>query len=181
MPKFIAFLRAINVGGHTVKMDALRQLFSDQGFSQVETFIASGNVSFDAAATNLPALEQQIETYLNEALGYAVKTYLRTPTVLAELASYQPFPQAGLEPPAHARYIGFLQSTPTPEAIQKLLAFNNPLNQFHVHGQELYWLCCTPISQSDISGPRLEKALGLPTTLRNQTTINKLVGKYSPK
>ncbi len=44
MPKYIAFLRAINVGGHTVKMDYLRVLFETLGFSDVETFIASGNV-----------------------------------------------------------------------------------------------------------------------------------------
>src|SRR3990170_352332 len=47
MSRFIAFLRAINVGGHTVKMDQLRQLFESLGFSGIETFIASGNVVFD--------------------------------------------------------------------------------------------------------------------------------------
>lgn len=41
MPKHIAFLRAINVGGHTVKMDHLRNIFESLGFSNVETFIAS--------------------------------------------------------------------------------------------------------------------------------------------
>ncbi|HXW01123.1 MAG TPA: DUF1697 domain-containing protein, partial [Anaerolineae bacterium] len=50
LPKYIAFLRAINVGGHTVKMDYLRRLFEEMGFSKVETFIASGNVIFEAVA-----------------------------------------------------------------------------------------------------------------------------------
>ena len=48
MPKYVALLRAINVGGHTVKMDHLRSLFEAIGFSNVETFIASGNVIFDS-------------------------------------------------------------------------------------------------------------------------------------
>ena len=43
MTRYIAFLRAINVGGHTVKMDQLRALFEELGLSNVETFIASGN------------------------------------------------------------------------------------------------------------------------------------------
>jgi uncharacterized protein (DUF1697 family) len=47
MNKHIAFLRAINVGGHTVKMDTLRQLFESLGFTNVETFLASGNVIFE--------------------------------------------------------------------------------------------------------------------------------------
>ena len=59
MTRYIAFLRAINVGGHVVKMDALRRLFESLGFSNVETFIASGNVLFE---TNLNSdLEKKIE------------------------------------------------------------------------------------------------------------------------
>ena len=59
MPKFVAFLRAINVGGHLVKMDELRGLFEALGFSNVETFIASGNVIFDSKATNVKSLERK--------------------------------------------------------------------------------------------------------------------------
>ena len=46
--RLVAFLRAINVGGHNVKMDRLRELFEALGLSNVETFIASGNVIFDS-------------------------------------------------------------------------------------------------------------------------------------
>ena len=49
MPRFVAFLRALNVGGaHVVKMDALKRHFEAMGFTDVETFIASGNVVFTA-------------------------------------------------------------------------------------------------------------------------------------
>lgn len=69
MSRFIAFLRAINVGGHTVKMNDLRQLFEFLGFSGVETFIASGNVVFETASRNARALERKIEKKLGEVLG----------------------------------------------------------------------------------------------------------------
>ena len=49
MIRYVAFLRAINVGGHVVKMDALRKLFVHAGLSDVETFIASGNVVFSSS------------------------------------------------------------------------------------------------------------------------------------
>ena len=42
MPRYVALLRGINVGGHRVKMDHLRSLFGDMGFDGVATFIASG-------------------------------------------------------------------------------------------------------------------------------------------
>jgi uncharacterized protein (DUF1697 family) len=45
--RYVAFLRGINVGGHRVKMEHLRDLFTALRFSQVATFIASGNVIYD--------------------------------------------------------------------------------------------------------------------------------------
>ena len=79
MPRYIAFLRAINVGGHTVKMDRLRQIFDSLGFSNVETFLASGNVVFETTAQDTAALETRITAGLRAALGYEVATFLRTP------------------------------------------------------------------------------------------------------
>lgn len=182
MPKYIAFLRAINVGGHTVKMDTLRQLFIDLGFTGVETFIASGNVIFETGESNLPAmaaLESRIEQHLNERLGYPVKTFLRTPAGLEQIAQYQPYPAGDLENPANTLYIGFLQSPPGPEATQRIAALSDPLNQLHIHDRELYWLVQGGIGRSEITGARLEKALGMPTTLRNVNTIKRLIAKVS--
>lgn len=62
MPKYIAFLRAINVNGQMVKMNHLRSLFEAMGFVQVETFIANDNVIFDQPDLNSQQLEAQIET-----------------------------------------------------------------------------------------------------------------------
>src|ERR1044072_3211714 len=98
MPRYIAFLRAINVcGHHSVKMDFLRRLFESLGFSKVETFIASGNVVFETRAQNAQALERAIEKRLREALAYEVATLIRTAAELAVVASYKPFSQSELE------------------------------------------------------------------------------------
>ena len=69
MPRLVAFLRAINVGGHIVKMDQLRKLFAELGFANVETFIARGNVLFDSSSKSGPALEKKIEKHLKAALA----------------------------------------------------------------------------------------------------------------
>jgi uncharacterized protein (DUF1697 family) len=76
MTVHIAFLRAINIGGRTVKMDHLRSLFESLGYGEVETFIASGNVIFQSPDEDTRALEQQIEAHLRQALGYEVATFL---------------------------------------------------------------------------------------------------------
>jgi hypothetical protein len=49
-----------------------------------------------------------------------------------------------------------------------------------VRGRELYWLCHGRFSASPLSGPRLEKLLGVPVTVRNASSVRKLAAKYPP-
>lgn len=175
MTVYIAFLRAINVGGHTVKMDRLRGLFEALGYADVETFIASGNVIFRSPTTDTRAMEQQIEAHLAASLGYEVATFVRTAAEIAGIAGYTPFPADEVE--SNRLYIGFLQGQPDDGALVRLAALCTPLDEFHVHGRELYWMCRTTMGQSAISGAQIERALGMPTTLRNVTTVRKLAAK----
>lgn len=179
MPKYVAFLRAINVGGHTVKMDYLRRLFEAMGFSNVETFIASGNVIFDSTSQSTQALERKIEDALQEALGYQVTTFIRTTSELADIARYKPFKDADLDAEGNTVYIAFVAETPSAEAQQSLLSFTSAVDEFHVDGREVYWLCRKKMSESEFSGALLEKTLGMQATLRNSTTVKKIASKYS--
>jgi uncharacterized protein (DUF1697 family) len=177
MSKYITFLRAINVGGHIVKMDALRQMFESLGFFNVETFIASGNVIFESKAGNAKTLEKKIETCLHEALGYEVATFIRTDAELVEIAAYKPFPQSQLAA-AGVLNIGFLADPLDDAAKQKLFSMKTDIDDFHVHGRELYWLCKKKQSDSKISNVVIEKALGIKSTLRGVNTVKKLAERY---
>jgi uncharacterized protein (DUF1697 family) len=178
MERFIAFLRAINVGGHTLRMQDLRRLFEGLGLRGVETFIASGNVVFEAPPEDAGYLERLIEGRLHEALGYEVHTFLRSAPELAALAAYRPFPPAALEAAA-AHNVAFLAAPPAePAAVQRLMALRSPIDDFHVHGREVYWLCQVKQSQSTFSNAVLEKALGLRSTLRGLNTVQKMAQKY---
>ena len=179
MPKYAAFLRAINVGGHTVKMDYLRRLFNALGFSNVETFIASGNVIFDSPSRNTKALEKKIERYLRETLGYEVATYIRSTTELATIAHYEPFIEAELKAEGSTVYIVFLADSPGAEAKQKLRSLTTEVDDFHLSGRELYWLCRKKISESQVSGALLAKTLGMQGTSRNSNTVKRIAAKYS--
>ena len=178
MSQFFAFLRAINVGGHTVKMDHLRQLFESFGLSRVETFIASGNIVFEATAGNPKFLERKIGIGLREALGYDVATFIRTEAELAGIAAYTPFRQSELEAAA-ALNIAFLADRFDAKSKQKLMALRTDIDNFHVHGREIYWLCLKKQSESTFSNAVLEKTLGLPSTLRGANTIRKMAAKYA--
>lgn len=170
--RYIAFLRAINVGGHVVKMDRLRSLFEALKLKNVETFIASGNVIFDTTSSDEAALTARIERHLEKALGYSVATFLRTPRELDRVREYEPFAREELE--RHTLYVGFLQSRPSRGAQQKLDALRTTTDDLHVAGREIYWLLRTRFSESKLTGASLEKALGMPTTLRNINTVRRL-------
>ena len=174
MSKYFAFLRAINVGGHTIKMDALRILFEECGCTMVETFIASGNVIFETDSENSEELTRIIEAHLLSELGYGVAVFLRTPEELKGILSHKPF----ADPGSASIYIAFLSTTPDGKAVEKLSAFNTADNQFHIHGREVHWLCRTRFSDSVFSGAQLEKTMGMPATIRNSTTLQKMIIKY---
>lgn len=176
--KYVAFLRAINVGGHTVKMDHLRTLFESMGFANVETLIASGNVIFDSKSKSAGSLEQKIEKQLREALGYEVITFIRTVAEVAEVVRYPCFDRSELEKPGNILYVGFMTTSPPAAAKKKLASLADKVNDFCVHERQVYWLRRTGSGESEYSGGLIEKTLGVPVTFRNSTTVKKIGAKY---
>lgn len=161
-------------------MDMLRKQFEAMEFSNVETFIASGNVIFDSAVKKVETLERRIEAVLHDSLGYEVATFVRSTAELAVISEYEPFPGAGREADnSGTLYIGFLGTAPTSHVKQKLISLSTEVDAFHVSGRELYWLCkAERFADSDFSGLKLEKLLGMPTTIRNVNTIRRIAKKY---
>jgi uncharacterized protein (DUF1697 family) len=174
MPRHIAFLRAINVGGRVVKMDRLRAIFVDGGFTNVETFIASGNVAFDAKAADATKLEKRVETMLLHALGYEVVTFIRSPPELASIVAFEPFPP---DPSNSHLAVGFLKSAPPKDALQPLEPARRAGDLLRVEGRELYWRPVEGIGRSLVSGAAIERALG-PATVRNIGTVAKIAAKH---
>ena len=178
MTRYVVFLRAINVGGRRVKMAHLRKLFEALGFSNVETYIASGNVIFGSPAEDTRKQEQRIEDHLRESLGYEVATFVRSATELADISRHQPFAPSDLDAEGTSLYIAFLPAPPSAEVQGKLMAYRNEVDDFRVNGREVYWLCRKKIGESSFSGALLEKTMAMPATMRNATTVKRLAAKY---
>jgi uncharacterized protein (DUF1697 family) len=175
MTRYVAFLRAINVGSHLVKMDRLRAIFEAIGVSNVSTFIASGNVLFDTKKSPAP-LEAIVEKTLRAELGYEVATMIRrldeVSAVVSHVEKQKLVPEAGV-----MLYVGFLKATPTAAAAQSVAAMSNDIDTLAVHQRELYWRCRKTFSQSTVTGAKLEKLLGVPATVRNFTTVQRLASR----
>jgi len=179
MAQYIAFLRAINVGGHNVKMEELRKLFESFGFASVETFIASGNLIFETDLESDRELEKQIEARLFQALGYEVATFIRSAAEIADIARYKPFDESKLQS-AQALNVAFLVETLSAEAQKTLQSLSTEIDEFHVHGRELYWLCKKKQSESTFSNAVFERKLKVQATFRGWNTVLKLAAKYPP-
>jgi uncharacterized protein (DUF1697 family) len=102
MTRYIAFLRGINVGGHNVKMDQLRTLFTELGLENVRSYINSGNLFFDTDRVDRVELARDIEQHLEQALGYAVPVFLRTVPELEAILDKDAF--GGIELTADKRF-----------------------------------------------------------------------------
>ena len=176
MPRYFAFLRAINVGGHTVTNDELKQLFAGAGVPGAETFIASGNVTFTSTAKPA-ALEAKLEAHFEKKLGYEVKTFLRTPAELEAIGETRPFAKAR-HASATVLVVGFLAEAPTPAQKKLLAGFNNAESDFAAIGREIYWLCQVNQSASAFFKVPFEKRFGAPCTWRNMNTVERLLAKY---
>jgi uncharacterized protein (DUF1697 family) len=178
MPKYVAFLRAINVGGHTVKMAHLKELFESLDLSNVETFIASGNVVFDSRS-NSKSLERKIEKHLHAELGYEVSTFVRTIQELNRIVAHPAFSEPEITAKGNILYVSFTEPAPTKQTIGKLLSLADEVNSFHVNDREIYWLRRSSLATRGFVQPPIEKVLGGPVTVRNVTTVRKLAAKYS--
>ncbi len=176
MPRYFAFLRGINVGGHRIKMDRLREHVEALGFEHVETFIASGNVIFSSASRDVHAMEERIARHLQEALGYEVPTLIRSQSELESIATFEPSEPA---PTDQSVYVIFLPESADVELRRSLESLSSDTDRFEFAGREAYWLIRGKLSESPLFGVDLTKVIGrAPTTMRNMTTVRRLVAKY---
>jgi uncharacterized protein (DUF1697 family) len=155
-------------------MDRLRDLFTEMGFDDVSTIIASGNVVFTTSLRSVARIERTIEDGLREALGYEVTTFVRTRAELDAILAFDPLPHLPPPPKADGMLsVAFLKVPPPATATVQLDALRSPVDDFLVRGREAWWLRRTRDTKSLVLGSKLEKALGA-ATVRNVSTVERV-------
>lgn len=177
MARYVAFLRAVNVGGRVVKMDELRRIFEATGLTDVETFIASGNVIFSTAAKSTAAVEQKVEAQLKAALGYDVPTFVRSLAEVADAAAHRPFADKDVAA-SGAHMVAFVRGPLDAAARKGLTGLESPIDRFVARGREVYWLSTPKQSESKLTIVKFERAIGMPATMRSMTSVGKLAAKH---
>ena len=176
MTRYIAFLRGINVGGHKmIKMAELVRLLSAAGFKNVRTFIASGNVIFDAPPKDSKALAGKIEKTILKGFGFEVAVVVMTLDKLKAITTRNPFKR--VEPSEDVMLFVTLFSSElkprpklplasTPDNLE-LVSVTDSAAFMVAHRKKTGWF--------EFPNNFIEKEFGLTATTRNWSTLVKIV------
>ncbi len=176
MPRYVAFLRGINIGGHSAKSETLQSVFRSLGFHDVSTYIQSGNVIFSTGERNRKAIAEKAEVKLRGTLGYPVPVFIRRIEELERIVQNDPFRNHGKES------IAFLVTLlPTSLAEFPLhLPFRVPKSTAEIifaDGAEVYSVTYVR-GESALPNPFLESTLHVKATTRNMKVIREITEKY---
>jgi uncharacterized protein (DUF1697 family) len=175
MRTYIAMLRGVNVSGHKIiKMDQLRASFTALGFSDVKTYVQSGNVVFKAESGSTANLTKKIEQKVLDDFGFSVPVFVTTSKEIHQTIERNPF----LKDPKIDRtklHFIFLSGDPPKTAHELLLPLAVKPEQFHVVGREIYLYCPNGYGNTKLSNTTIERKLSVGATTRNWNTVNKLL------
>lgn len=176
---YIALLRGINVGGkNKIKMVELKMMFEGLGLSRVQTYIQSGNVLFESEEMEEVILRMKIEEGIEATFGFPVSVILRTSEEWRNIIDNNPFSEeemlkAEARSDKECMYVAMLQDEPTQGGVERLAAYQNEHDRYCIEGKEVYQLFDQSIRDSKLAS-NLHR-LGVPVTVRNWKTMNKLL------
>ncbi|HWA94921.1 MAG TPA: DUF1697 domain-containing protein [Terracidiphilus sp.] len=177
MPTHIALLRAINVGGYgKLAMADFRSLLAGLGYTNVETYIQSGNAVFDAKDT-AASVHKAVTIALSNHMGTPAEVVLRSHSDLARIIDENPFAKEAAESGGRV-HVGFLAGKTKPNAaaeLERLVAsYPTRCDSFHLTAGALYLHLPDGAADTKFTPRAVERALGVPSTARNWNTVLKL-------
>jgi uncharacterized protein (DUF1697 family) len=180
MKRYVAFLRAVNVGGHAiVRMSDLRGAFAAARCENVRTYIQSGNVLFDLPEDKAQAVLKNIPLKLRELLGKEPGVLYRTDRDLEKLAAAAPFQDAEPDPETK-RYVTFLAQKPRRKPALPLHSVKEAIEVVALTNQEAFIISRRkPNGMFGFPNECIEKELGVAATTRNWNTITKIIKLFS--
>jgi uncharacterized protein (DUF1697 family) len=174
MRKFIALLRGINVSGQKkIKMSDLKILFEDLSFTNVQTYIQSGNVLFFNDTTNKKSLREKIEKQIKEQFGYTVQVIIKTPGELGHALRNSPFLK-DKKKNVERIYFTFLSEKPIVANIIKLKEVDYLPEEYNLDGDTVCLFFPNGYGKAKMNNNFFEKKLNVFATTRNFKTVKTL-------
>jgi uncharacterized protein (DUF1697 family) len=174
MPTYVAFLRAINVGKRMFAKGAIVQACEDAGFTDVETYINTGNVRVTTPLRSRAEVEARLEKAFRRAAGFDVPTIVFTPEELSQIAADAEELAGGHD---GLRYVSLLKEAPAAAAVADLQDAGKEGERAEVRGRAAHLLLGKDYHTARLTNAVVERHLGVATN-RNVKVIRTLAEKW---
>ncbi|WP_445945373.1 DUF1697 domain-containing protein [Shewanella sp.] len=178
MQTYIILLRGINVGGNNLlPMKALTQVLTDAGFSQIKTYIQTGNILLQSPHSSHGSdgaqLERDIAKLIDTHFGFTPNIMQLSLSEFSSAAANNPYK----DKPGNTVHCYFCKQLPSPDEA-RLKELTTSTEEYHIQGRVLYLHAPDGIGRSKLAA-NIEKCLKVSATARNLNTVNKLLGMVS--
>lgn len=168
MTTWVVLLRGINVGASKrISMIALRKLVEELGYTNVSTYLNSGNIVFTTQMAPNKQIAKKIHDVIQLHLHMDIDIIVRTAEEMRAIVNGNPFPERAEEP--KTLHVAFLAGTPGPKNVEKLADQARGEDDFRIIGNNIYLSY-----PNGVSGAVFQPKLDMPQTSRNWSTVTKL-------
>lgn len=176
MKTYCALLRGINVSGQKkVPMAILRELMTDLGFEQVQTYIQSGNVVFKSVESSHTEIESKISESILKTFGFEVPILVKESSELKTIFNENPFVEGQRE----ASYFTLLHDIPNTDLVEAVKQESYEGETFIVTEDCVYFYSDTGYGKAKCNNNFFERKLKVSATTRNFKTMQKLLSLCS--
>ena len=172
MPTHVALLRGVNLGKRRVPMPELRTLVEGLGYTDVSTYVQSGNAVLTSKTNDESRIATDLEDELTGVFGFAVPVIVRSRADLAEVVAHNPFPDAAGDPTK--LHVTFLGEPLDPARLGHLAPVEFTPEEFATRKREVYLSLPNGLGRSKLA-VAVEKALRGSGTTRNWRTVTALL------
>lgn len=152
-------------------MADLKEMFSDLGFTDISTYIQSGNVIFKSEDKDRE-LEARLEKTIKESFGYDVPVIVRSAGELEKAISNNPFYKSHAD--LQKLHLTFLQQKPSEENKKQIASFGSEFDKFVIDEKDVFIYCEGKYHESKLTNNFFERKLKVGATTRNWKTVLKL-------
>ncbi|MBC7425021.1 MAG: DUF1697 domain-containing protein [Bacteroidia bacterium] len=171
---YIAIVRGINVGGKKVLMADFKVLLEGLKYSNINTYIQSGNVIFRSAKKLEATLEKEIFNAMARKFGFVSPVIVTTFDYMKNVAGHNPFLKEK-DIDLTKLHVTFLADEPSKEALKTISELSFPPDKFIIKDKTVYLYCPVNYGETKLSNKFFESKLKVTATTRNWNTVNKLV------
>lgn len=181
MAKHLALLRGINVSGHNmIKMEALKNMLENMGFTDVETYIQSGNVFVTSEEENGSAVGFKIKQEIYKVFGHDVPVIVVTKNDLELCFTNNPFLKEK-EVDIKKLYVAFISKELPSSAINELKISQFKPDEAVIDGNRIFIKYAVGAGKTRLDQKYIEKKLNVTATIRNYNTVSKLLEMYQER